>query len=415
MKHFISVFLIISLAFAVVGCAFRQEEKVPVETAAPEVSTMPDAYQDILVHTVALIDCIGRGEYDGHEELQYGGIVEYTLACGVNRMSNNIGYELIDLNGDDVDELVIAMKWQDEWDSHFNRAGYRILNVFTLDEDKAVALTNVYSHSMWFLNADGLFVNEGSSTPAYFWTRVYSFGEGAKGLKEMYSVYNSFVEDSKRVVVYESVDSGEATIIDSSDDKDINELFCYADDAFNKYAENPYALELAPLYDASGNLDEFVSGRLMAEDLSTGNSFYIRDLKMNSDEWDSYSVGLRVDLDNDGVDELILNGPYGGMYLDSVGDSVVVFARGEGTASVLSYVFYDDAYWVVKSDTTHSGRLYYSFTRYNGSYSAEDSFELIASYEGQDHYDENSQFTYRGESISMEEYETLYQEIFSIL
>ena len=77
-------------------------------------------------------------------------------------------------------------------------------------------------------------------------------------------------------------------------------------------------------YDVDGNLDEFVSGRLMAEDLFTGNSFYIRDLKVNSDEWDSYSVGLRVDLDNDGVDELILNGPYGGMYLDSVGDRVVV-------------------------------------------------------------------------------------------
>lgn len=37
---------------------------------------------------------------------------------------------------------------------------------------------------------------------------------------------------------------------------------------------------------------------------------------MDSQDEDSYSVGDRVDLDNDGIEELILNGPNGGMYLD---------------------------------------------------------------------------------------------------
>lgn len=41
-----------------------------------------------------------------------------------------------------------------------------------------------------------------------------------------------------------------------------------------------------------------------------------------------------------------------------------------------------------------------------------DSFELCAEYWDQDEYDENSVFTYRGEAITMERYEQLYDEIF---
>jgi len=44
------------------------------------------------------------------------------------------------------------------------------------------------------------------------------------------------------------------------------------------------------------------------------SSFYITDLNMDSGEWDSYSIGEKADLDNDGENELILCGPYGGIY-----------------------------------------------------------------------------------------------------
>ncbi|MCI9384622.1 MAG: hypothetical protein HFI24_10535, partial [Lachnospiraceae bacterium] len=65
-------------------------------------------------------------------------------------------------------------------------------------------------------------------------------------------------------------------------------------------------------------LDSFINGSINAvdsADLTSG--FSITDLNMDSGEWDSYSIGEKVDLDNDGENELIINGPYGGIYLDA--------------------------------------------------------------------------------------------------
>lgn len=93
-------------------------------------------------------------------------------------------------------------------------------------------------------------------------------------------------------------------------------------------------------------------------------------------------------------------------------DQVVVFAEGEGTAMELSYVYYDEACWIVISDTAHAGRILHLFARYSGSDTVVDSFELNAEFLNQDGYDENSKFTYRGETISMEQYEEIYADIF---
>ena len=163
--------------------------------------------------------------------------------------------------------------------------------------------------------------------------------------------------------------------------------------------------------DVDSVFDDFISGNIPV--IKDNNSeIYITELNYDSDDWDSYRLGEKIDLDNDGELEMILDGPYGGMYLDVMDGNVYVLAEGEGTGAVLSYVYYSDAYWIVKSDTTHSGRLMYSFTRYSGGEEKADSFELSAEYEGQDKYDENSKFTYRGEEISMEQYEQIYAEIF---
>lgn len=65
-------------------------------------------------------------------------------------------------------------------------------------------------------------------------------------------------------------------------------------------------------------LDRFVNGEVSAHCLyDTAKTFYITELDMDSEEWDAYSIGDREDLDNDGEEELILCGPYGGKYLDA--------------------------------------------------------------------------------------------------
>ena len=48
------------------------------------------------------------------------------------------------------------------------------------------------------------------------------------------------------------------------------------------------------------SIQKFVSGDFMAYREGSDEGVYISDLNMNTGEWDSYSVGEIIDLDNDG-------------------------------------------------------------------------------------------------------------------
>ena len=162
-------------------------------------------------------------------------------------------------------------------------------------------------------------------------------------------------------------------------------------------------------------LDAFLACEIPAFYGDAGESSINFDqLPVSEEDWYSYSVGERIDLDNDGENELILDGPYGGMYLDARDGKVYVLAAGKGTAGVLSYTDYDDATWIVHRDTSHGGRQIYWLTKYDGEGRIADEFRLAAEYwdSSESTYDENSDFTYRDEKISMEEYEALLSEIF---
>lgn len=137
-------------------------------------------------------------------------------------------------------------------------------------------------------------------------------------------------------------------------------------------------------------------------------------LPHDEDDWECCSAGDRIDLDNDGENEQIVNGPYGGFYVDARDGKVYVLAAGEGTAGILSHVEYDNAIWIVHSDTSHMGRQMFWLTRYDGGGNIADEFMLGAEYwdSTEDTYDENSDFTYRDEKVSMEKYEELRKEIF---
>lgn len=165
--------------------------------------------------------------------------------------------------------------------------------------------------------------------------------------------------------------------------------------------------------EAADSLELFLEGKCKAYRGDVLEGFYISDLQMEDNQWDSYSIGDMIDLDNDGLDELILNGPYGGMYLDCEDGKVSVFAEGEGTALQLSYVYYEDAYWIVYSDTLHSGRSNYSLIKYNGAKTIEESFSLSAEYESEDNK-EDGKYTYRDKSITMEEFDELLASILGV-
>lgn len=162
-------------------------------------------------------------------------------------------------------------------------------------------------------------------------------------------------------------------------------------------------------------LDACLAGEIPVIDDIAEEEYMILDWLSNDEEdFSSYSVGERIDLDNDGENEQIVNGPYGGIYLDARDGKVYVLARGEGTTGVLFYTNYENATWIVHSDTTHAGRRMYWLTKYDGEGNIVDEFQFGAEYwDSPDYeYDENSDFTYRDKKISMEEYEALRKEMF---
>lgn len=158
-------------------------------------------------------------------------------------------------------------------------------------------------------------------------------------------------------------------------------------------------------------LDLFINGSIGAVDSTDLTSaFYISDLNMDFGEWDSFSIGEKVDLDNDGENELVLNGPYGGMYLDARDNRVYEFAVGGGTAVILSYTYYNGAVWILYSNRSSAGFEFYHMEKFEGA------DNLVAEMNFGEEFDVNNaeagvKYTLNGVEISADEYTALCSKI----
>lgn len=161
-------------------------------------------------------------------------------------------------------------------------------------------------------------------------------------------------------------------------------------------------------------LDLFINGSIDAVDSTDLTSaFNITDLNMDSEEWDSYSIGERIDLDNDGEDELIICGPYGGIYLDARDNKVYEFAIGDGNANMLSYTYYNGAVWIMYSNSMNAGYEAYYMEKYEGA----DNLVAEMSF-GEELVDENNseaemKYILNGNEISYDEYAAFCSKIFA--
>ena len=159
-------------------------------------------------------------------------------------------------------------------------------------------------------------------------------------------------------------------------------------------------------------LDLFINGSISA--ISSENSaFYITDLDMDSGEWDSYSVGERVDLDNDGENELIICGPYGGKYLDARNNKVYEFAVGEGDGLVLSYIVYNGSTWIMYSNRMHTGYEAYHMEKFEGADNLVAEMNLHEEPVDEDNVEGEEKYTLNGTEISYDEYFELCSKIFA--
>lgn len=156
-------------------------------------------------------------------------------------------------------------------------------------------------------------------------------------------------------------------------------------------------------------LDLFIDGSINAVDSTDLTSaFYITDLNM-----DSYSIGGKIDLDNDGENELVISGLYGGIYLDARNNKVYEFAKGDGNAIILSYTYYNGAIWIMYSNKMNAGYESYHMEKFEGADNlvAEMNFgeELV----DPNNSEPETKYTLNGTIISYDEYTELCSKIFA--
>jgi hypothetical protein len=161
-------------------------------------------------------------------------------------------------------------------------------------------------------------------------------------------------------------------------------------------------------------LDLFINGSISAiSSTDLTSTFYITDLDMDSEEWDSFSIGDKVDLDNDGENELILCGPYGGIYLDAHDNKVYEFAAGEGTALTLSYVVYNGATWIMYSNRMNTGYESYHMEKFEGADNLVAEMNFNEELVDEDNVEGKEKYTLNGIEISYDEYFELCSKIFA--
>ena len=177
------------------------------------------------------------------------------------------------------------------------------------------------------------------------------------------------------------------------------------DMVYNAYKNKMTAEEL---------LDAFIDGSVDAVDTADPSSAWnISDLNKDSQGEELYSIGERVDLDNDGENELVICGPYGGIYLDCRDDKVYEFARGDGSAIVLSYTYYNGDVWIMYSNDMNAGYETYHMEKYEGAdnLAAEMNFgeELI----DENDPDSGMKYFWNGKEVSNDEYDAVCSKIFA--
>lgn len=114
------------------------------------------------------------------------------------------------------------------------------------------------------------------------------------------------------------------------------------------------------------------------------------------------------DVDEDGEDELLVNGVYYGYDIYDIHDGVLCrIAQGSGTAEICQLYKANGHVYIGHSDFSHGGRQMLDLVRIDATGKEIETISINAEYwdNPDDRYDENSDFTYNGEKITMKEYE----------
>lgn len=377
------------------------ESKTPTPTPVEETEEPTEEEDPIEEWKIAYANCLNNimnnvePICDSLEAFYYDSYKENGV------LKNTPFYALLDMTGDDVPELIISAREPgDSWAEYSvyqaegRSYGPPLTGVFAWDKDEKLIYCG-HDMSIELYKADNGRIVFFESYADYDGTWEYE-AAGKDPVSVSESDYNAFIDKVNALrgnigadfvpLTAENVDKEFADIPDISDEPSSFELF-----------------------------DAFLAGRISAEGHFNGmETFYISDLTNMDEEWLNFRFSGYVDADNDGEDELVMDGPYGGMILDKRDGKVFELAGGEGTAGVLDIAKLDNEFWIVHQDTSHGGRQIYVLDKYNGKGEIVESTSLGAEYwdSPDDQYDENSVFYFKDKPISMEEFERIRDGLF---
>lgn len=282
-----------------------------------------------------------------------------------------------------------------DWDGASADYGNYMFFAFSIKDGKAVPYCELYRKFYFDDDFDDVFENNNEKITQEEYESLYE--------KYWYDYINDDLIDA---------DYGHCEIVTSEDEIDTFLKNHEEDEVIPTYTEEELkAMSPRELFDA------FCAGSIQAEcyDSYSDDSYLVDTSYMDFDiDGDATEVVIPqkpVDLDNDGEVEFILRNPvYGDMCFDCKDGKVTIFAHGEGTAAYCSYVTYKDAVWIVHSDTTHGGRVYYNFDKYDGDLNIVESFNLY--WYAEDEAEEMKTYYYNDEEITEAEYNAYYEEIF---
>lgn len=168
-------------------------------------------------------------------------------------------------------------------------------------------------------------------------------------------------------------------------------------------------------------LEAFVNGEIDALDYVEGmsdipeESFVTRsyeeffdDITTGEELWGRV---VYTDFDNDGEEELVIRGFVGAsLFFDVIGDTVYKVLETGTTTDVAYVAEFMGKTVIARTDTTHVGREVYDIMEFDSCCCLIDRFVLSTFYEG-DTYTEDDEFSYRGQDITMEEFEKIRDNI----
>lgn len=164
MRKFSLLFCVFTLLSALVGSAAAADE--PVYDISLFEQGDPAHYGIIIADVTAMLNGQEPTYFAAGDELS----TIYSMVAG-SAYATNIGYAVIDIDGDGIDELLIG-------ENPGDMSGTIFYNGFSIINDEVKELFNGSERNRWYLASDNTLINEGSNSAFNSGTYAYALEDG---------------------------------------------------------------------------------------------------------------------------------------------------------------------------------------------------------------------------------------------